>query len=140
MPPRGCGRGPWAWYQSTLVIHYLPILQVAYDEADLATSTFSGTVARNKMVDYSLAVLVLPADRWQCLRPQKLIPYYNLVLIFAPEIWILLAVTVGCLTATLALASGLGTQYGVGTHDWVLVAMVAARSLSINCSTSLLPD
>ena len=54
-------------------------------------------------------------------------PWYNILRIFDTDCWVMIFITVVSVSLFLVVAAKVGTHYGVGTDDWVDVALVPFR-------------
>ena len=64
---------------------------------------------------------------WITRAPRPLLPWNNLLRIFDISCWFMILISIVSVSLYLVVAAKLGTHYGVGTDDWVDVALVPFR-------------
>ena len=64
---------------------------------------------------------------WITRAPRPHVPWYNILRIYDTDCWVIILITMVSVSVFLVVAAKLGTHYGVGTEDWVDVALVPFR-------------
>ena len=105
---------------------YFQCYQVGYDKADLGVDGFGCSHARSTIVDCSHA-LAHSVYSWVSRAPRPLPPATNLIRIFTTNSWIAVLICIISVSVFLLAAAKLGMSYGVGTVDYVAVALVPFR-------------
>ena len=94
--------------------------------ADLGLGTFLCTHAFSIDVHCAHAVQYSHVH-WISRAPRPLLPWYNIVRIYDADCWFMIFITMFSVSIFLVVAAKLGTHYGIGTDDWVDVALVPFR-------------
>ena len=86
----------------------------------LVQSSSDTKIQSSHAVHYSFA-------HWISRAPHQLLPWYNIVRIYNGDCWAMILISMFSVSVFLVVAAKLGTHYGVGTDDWVDVALVPFR-------------
>ena len=105
---------------------YICYPQVGSNKADLGLGPFSCTQARSTVVLCSHAIKHT-TTHWMTRAPQPLPPVTNILRIYSTDCWFLTFISMFIVSIFLVVAAKLGTHYGVGTDDFVDVALVPFR-------------
>ena len=101
----------------------ITVIQVAYDLSDVGVTYLHITEGRHAMVDFS--VPILPAEEfWMSNAPIPLHPYKNLLMIFDPPGWCLLAVSLVAISLSLLLFVRVGRSYGIVQPETITVLFI----------------
>ena len=103
----------------------LSVSQVANNEADLGVA-YVHISGGSSMVEFAPAI-DYDMVRWISRAPRRILPITNLLMIYDIPCCISICISMVSVSIFLIVAAKVGTHYGVGTHDYVNVALVPFR-------------